>query len=75
MCTLYPREGFFTVLVVIGTKERASVEAILPECTSELQTIYTQTKAGNGQKWLMIDLDDEGELYNDVLRLIKIGKG
>ncbi len=75
LCTLYPREGFFTVLVVIGTKERASVEAILPECTPELQTIYTQTRAGNGQKWLMIDLEDEGELYNDILRLIEIRKG
>ena len=31
LCTIYPREGYFTVMVVVGTKEKARVEAILPE--------------------------------------------
>ncbi len=48
------------------------VEEILPECTIELSDIYSQTKEGNGQRWLMIDLEDKGNLYNDVLRLIQI---
>lgn len=72
LCTIYPREYYFTVMIVIGTKERASVEKILPECTTELVGIYHQTKEGNGQRWLMIDLEDNGNLYNDVLRLIRI---
>ncbi len=63
---------FFTIMIVIGTKEKALVEAILPECTMELSDIYNQTKEGNGQRWLMIDLEDQGSLYNDVLRLIQI---
>ena len=72
LCTIYPREGYFTVMIVIGRKEKESVEEILPECTSELQTIYSQTKEGNEQRWLMIDLEDHEDLYRDILRFIKI---
>lgn len=72
LCTIYPKEQYFTVLVVVGTKEKASVEKILPECTAELQSIYEQTREGNGQRWLMIDLEDKESLYDDLLRLIQI---
>lgn len=72
LCTVYPRECYFTIMIVIGAKEKAFVEAILPECTVELSDIFNHTKEGNGQKWLMIDLEDKGDLYNDVLRLIQI---
>lgn len=72
LCTIYPREYYFTVMVVVGTKEKASVEEMLPECTVELQSIYHQTQEGNGQRWLMIDLKDKEDLYYDVLRLVQI---
>ena len=61
-------------MVVIGQKQKAAVDAILPDCTTKLQTIYKQTREGNGQKWLMIDLEDEDDLYYDLFRLIKIRK-
>ncbi len=72
LCTIYPREGYFTVMVVVGTKEKARVEAILPECSADLQSIYDQTKEGNGQRWLMIDVEDKESLYDDLLRLIQV---
>ncbi len=72
LCTIYPRELYFTVMVVVGRKEKEVVEELLPQCTSELQTIYHATKEGNGQRWLMIDLEDEGGLYKDVMNLIQI---
>lgn len=72
LCTIYPKENYFKVLVVVGAKEKALVEADLSECTAELYDIYNQTKEGNGQRWLMIELEDKESLYNDVLRLIKI---
>lgn len=59
-------------MIVVGTKEKALVEAMLPECMVELADIYRQTKEGNGQRWLMIDLEDKNDLYNDVWRLIQI---
>ena len=75
LCTVYPREGYFTVLVVIGTKEKEAVEAMLPECEARLQEIYHETQEGNGQRWLMIDLEEEGRMYEEVLRLIEIRRG
>ncbi len=72
MCTIYLREGYFTVMVVVGAKEKAAVEKILPECTAEMRNIYQQTQEGNGQRWLMIDLEDKGSLYEELLRFIQI---
>lgn len=72
LCTVYPREGYFTALVVVGEKERAETEALLPDCTPRVREIYRETRAGNGQKWLMIDLEDEDEVYQDVFGLMDI---
>lgn len=41
----------------------------------ELRELYEKTRWGNGQKWLMIDLEDQGEMLADVLRLIEIRRG
>ena len=47
----------FTILIVAGAKERPEVEAVLPSCIPEVQEVYEQTESGNGQKWLMFDVD------------------
>ena len=70
LCTIYPKENYFTVLVVVGMKQKESVEAILEELTPELRGIYKQTKTGNGQKWLMMDLEDKEKMYFDVSLLV-----
>ncbi len=75
LCTIYPRESFFTVLVVVGKKEKEAVESVLPDCCAQIRGIYRETREGNGQKWLMIDLEDEDAVYRDALRLIEIRKG
>lgn len=75
LCTIYPRESYCTVMVVVGRKEKAFVEAILEECTPQLREIYHQTKEGNGQRWLMLDLEDCEAMYQDILRLIAIRRG
>ena len=72
LCTIYPHISYFTVLVVVGAKEKEAVNALLPDCGAELQQIYEQTKEGNGQKWLMVNLTDQDSMYRDTLRLIKI---
>ena len=72
LCTVYVREGFFTVLVVIGEKERTAVECLLPQLPSRLRVLYLDTPSGNGQKWLMIDVEDEDEIYHGVFSLIDI---
>lgn len=72
LCTVYPNEAYFTVLVVVGVKEKDAVETLLPDCSSEMREIYSRTQEGNGQKWLMIDIEDAGIFYDDVLRLIDV---
>lgn len=72
LCTIYPREEYFTVLVVVGKKQREAVEDILPDCSDRIKDVYHQTQEGNGQKWLMIDLEDKDKTYEDVLRLVNI---
>lgn len=72
LCVVYIRERYFTVLVVIGKKEKKIVENNLKKYCCTLQNIYTQTKEGNGQRWLMIDTKDEDLVYHDLLTLIEI---
>lgn len=74
LCTIYPRESYFTVLVVVGKKQKEAVEELLPDCSDRIKEIYHQTQEGNGQRWLMIDLEDKDKAYEDVLRLIDIRK-
>ncbi len=59
----------------MGKKEKERVDAMMPDCTLALQEIYAQTKEGNGQKWLMIDLEEKGDLYGNIFRLIEIRNG
>lgn len=72
LCAIYPKEGFFTVLVVVGKKEKEWVEEKLPDLSNQIQELYHKTKEGNGQRWLMIDLSTPGTVYRDVLTLIRI---
>lgn len=72
LCVVYPKDKFFTVLVVVGNKERESVENLLPRLSGEIQKLYYSTKESNGQRWLMIDLNAKDCIYHDILKLIRI---
>lgn len=49
LCTLYPKEGFFTALVVIGPREKERARELLPQMSDETRGIYNGTKEGMGQ--------------------------
>ena len=72
LCVIYPRRNYFTVLVVIGQKEKEKAERLLPSLCGEIQEIYHKTKEGMGQRWLMIDLQSDRRVFQDVLRLIRL---
>lgn len=72
LCVIYTKVGYFTVLVVVGKKEKEQVEGILHHLTFNMQNIYRDTKEGMGQRWIMIDLHSQDDLYHDVLTLIHI---
>lgn len=62
LCTLYPDKGRFTVLVVIGQKEKAETELALPTFSAYTRKLYADTKEGMGQRWLMFDITDAAVL-------------
>lgn len=72
LCTLYPKSKYITVLVVVGKKEKASAEALLPSLSKSLQYLYHNTNEGMNQKWLMIDIDSYDAMYQDMLKLIAL---
>ncbi len=74
LCTLYPLEGYFIALIVIGEREKTEIESMLPIFTEYLQQLYHETKTGMGQKWLMINVTDDAVL-EDVKQCIAIRRG
>ena len=72
LCTVYPRENYFCVMIVIGKKEKEQFENILHSFCIEIQDIYKNTRECNNQKWLMIDLEDEDIKYEDVKKILNI---
>lgn len=72
LCRLYPREGRFAVLLVVGRREKPRVEALPPEMSEELRGIYERTGEGMGQRWLLLELCRRDALYEDLLSLVDI---
>lgn len=73
LCTLYPMQGYFIALVVIGSRELTEAELLMPLCSDYVQTVFKNTKTGNGQKWLMLEVREES-IMRDVFTLINLRK-
>ena len=63
LCTVYPRDGFFTCMVSVGPKEKDEAEALLPACDPYVRELYERSAEGSFGRWLMIDVTSE-----DILR-------
>lgn len=74
LCTVYPYEGYFTVLVVIGKNEKSRFEKEFSTFTPYLQDLYRTTKEGMGQRWLLIVFEDD-YIFSDIKKCIAIRKG
>lgn len=72
LCTIYPREGYFSVMIVIGRRDQPALEALLPDLCDELRELYANTREFNGQRWLMLSVEDRDAMYADALRLIEL---
>lgn len=71
LCTLYPMEGYFIALIVVGKKELEEVEMMMPLCCEYLQDLYASVDIFNDSKWLMINVTKQ-EVLEDVKKLIHI---
>lgn len=69
LCTMYPMEGYFIVLVVVGAKEEVEVEMALQagQFTPYVKGLIQKPPFSAGGRWLMIEVKDK-----DVLEDIKL---
>ncbi|MHB8077448.1 DUF3788 domain-containing protein [Desulfosporosinus fructosivorans] len=71
LCKLYPMQGYFIALVVIGAKEAAAADLLIRLCSSYTQNLYEQTNSSNDSKWLMVEIRSV-EILQDVKNLIHL---
>lgn len=71
LCTLYPRNEYFIALVVVGDREMADAELMMPLCSDYVQNLFKCTKTAQGQKWLMLEVRNK-ETVEDILSLIQL---
>lgn len=71
LCTLYPREGGFACMVVIGAREQSRAELLLTTCDPSIQELYERINACNGAHWLMIDVTSP-KILEDVKALMTL---
>jgi hypothetical protein len=74
LCTLYPMDGYFISLIVVGEKELDEVNMIMPTCTEHVRHLFETSKfMPRMGMWLMIEVTDE-DILEDVENLIQIKK-
>ncbi len=71
LCVIYPNEGFFTCLVVIGNKEQPEAELLLPGLDNSIQDLYSRTRFACGGRWLMIEVKSK-KILEDTKLLIEL---
>lgn len=73
LCTLYPMEGYFIALVVIGGKEEDEVRIGMETglYSSYLKGLYDNTTYMKIGRWLMIEVRNQ-ETLRDIKNLIEI---
>jgi len=71
LCTIYPEKDSFTVLLVLGRKERAVFEETREDYCPYINDLYDQCTLFNGTKWLMIEVTSNS-ILEDVEELIKM---
>ena len=73
LCTLYPMEGYFIALVVVGPKEEEEVNICMNAelFTNYVKELYDRTDSFSMGRWLMIEVKDKSVL-KDIKHLLAI---
>ena len=69
LCTLYPKQGYFMVLIPVGAKEMAEADLLIQTCGKYMQNLYKATKTGTNGKSLAVEVTSE-DILRDVKSLI-----
>ncbi len=71
LCTMYPMEGYYLAMVVIGQREEEKIPVLLPLLSEPTQALYYRTPCPMGSRWLMMEIREE-EALRDLLSLVKL---
>jgi len=71
LCTLYPMQGYFIALAVIGEREINEAELLMPLCSEYTQNLFKQTVSGYSGKWMMIEVK-KPDVLHDVKKIIEL---
>jgi hypothetical protein len=71
LVTLYARDGFFKVVVILGKEERAVYEEKQAGFSDAIRKNYDDTHTYHDGKWLGIDVSDS-LLIDDIINLLHI---
>lgn len=74
LCTLYPKQGYFTALVNIGPKEADDADQLISLCSTCTQDLYRRTQAGKTGKALALQVTSK-EILQDVIALAGLRAG
>ena len=69
LCTLYPEEGAFTILIVLGKKDVEQFEGHINEFSTEFVQLFKSAKQFHDGRWLWIRLLDKSDA-EDIRRLL-----
>jgi len=73
LCTLYPEEGAFTILIVLGKKEVEQFEEYTNEFSTKLVELFTSARQFHDGRWLWIRILDKSDTES-VRRLLIMKK-
>jgi hypothetical protein len=69
LCTLYPEEGAFTILIVLGKKEVEQFEERIGEFSMKSVELFKSAKQFHDGRWLWIRILDTSDT-EDIRRLL-----
>lgn len=73
-CTVYPEEGYFTCLTVIGEKEAEEARLLVSSFSPYMQELYRSTQVFRGSRWLMVEVRQK-EILSDLIELVCLRGG
>lgn len=71
LCSLFPEEGGFTILIVLGRKESDQFLSMRDELSSRIQKLFENAKQFHDGRWLWIRLSTKSDV-DDIKRLLLI---
>ena len=71
LCTLYPKEGYFLVLIPVSAKDLDEAEILIKLCDKYTQDLFHQTKSGNTGKSLAMEVKNK-KILADVKSLVAL---